>query len=209
METATIRIPEEKKNLLKAAASLENRKMNDIVIELIDEYIESRKETLELLAIPGFLRRIRTSQREYREGKGVSLEDVRKHSWTVNLSRAARKALGQDRKQSVQLRIRDRLKQLEELENPLRHKDVRALEGKLVGLYRFRIGEYRVIFELDSRQNRDRRPRCRAPRKSLLIIVRLSLPPLVPDDVAALERPVVAEPADGPDAVGPRTQRFR
>ena len=78
METATIRIPEEKKNLLKAAASLENRKMNDIVIELIDEYIESRKETLELLAIPGFLRRIRTSQREYREGKGVSLEDVRK-----------------------------------------------------------------------------------------------------------------------------------
>ena len=78
METATIRIPEDKKNLLKAAASLENRKMNDIVIELIDEYIESRKETLELLAIPGFLRRIRTSQREYREGKGVSLEDVRK-----------------------------------------------------------------------------------------------------------------------------------
>ena len=78
METATIRIPEDKKNLLKAAASLENRKMNDIVIELIDEYIESRKETLELLAVPGFLRRIRASQREYREGKGVSLEDVRK-----------------------------------------------------------------------------------------------------------------------------------
>ena len=76
METATIRIPEEKKNLLKAAASLENRKMNDIVIELIDEYIERRKETLELLAIPGFLRRIRTSQREYREGKGVSLKDA-------------------------------------------------------------------------------------------------------------------------------------
>ena len=78
METATIRIPEEKKNLLKAAASLENRKMNDIIIELIDEYIERRRETLELLAIPGFLRRIKTSQREYREGKGVSLEDVRK-----------------------------------------------------------------------------------------------------------------------------------
>ena len=36
------------------------------------------------------------------------------------------------------------------LENPLRHKDVRALEGRLLGLYRFRIGEYRVIFELES-----------------------------------------------------------
>lgn len=78
METATIRIPEDKKNLLKAAASLENRKMNDVVIELIDDYIERHKETMELLAIPGLLRKIRTSQREYREGKGVSIEDVRK-----------------------------------------------------------------------------------------------------------------------------------
>jgi PHD/YefM family antitoxin component YafN of YafNO toxin-antitoxin module len=76
METATIRIPEEKKNLLKAAASLENRKMNDVVIDLIDEYIERRKETMELLASPGFLRKIRAAQREFREGKGVSLEDA-------------------------------------------------------------------------------------------------------------------------------------
>lgn len=78
METATIRIPEDKKNLLKAAASLENRKMNDVVIELIDDYIERHKETMELLAIPGLLRKIRTSQREYREGRYVSIEDVRK-----------------------------------------------------------------------------------------------------------------------------------
>lgn len=78
METATIRIPEDKKNLLKAVASLENRKMNDIVIDLIDEYVEKRQETLELLAIPGLLRRVRAASREFREGKGVSLEDVRK-----------------------------------------------------------------------------------------------------------------------------------
>ena len=78
METATIRIPEEKKNLLKAAASLENRKMNDVVIDLIDEYIERRKETLELLAIPGLLRTVRAASREFREGKGVPIEDVRK-----------------------------------------------------------------------------------------------------------------------------------
>ena len=76
METATIRIPEEKKNLLKAAASLENRKMSDVVIELIDEYIESRKETMELLAIPGLLRTVRAASREFREGKGVPLEDA-------------------------------------------------------------------------------------------------------------------------------------
>ena len=78
METATIRIPEEKKNLLKAVASLENRKMNDIVIDLIDEYVERRKETLELLAIPGLYKKVMAASREFREGKGVSLEDARK-----------------------------------------------------------------------------------------------------------------------------------
>jgi PHD/YefM family antitoxin component YafN of YafNO toxin-antitoxin module len=76
METATIRIPEEKKNLLKAVASLENRKMNDILIDLIDDYVERRKETLELLAIPGLLREVRAASREFRQGKGVSLEDA-------------------------------------------------------------------------------------------------------------------------------------
>jgi predicted transcriptional regulator len=78
METATIRIPEEKKNLLKAVASLENRTMNDILIDLIDDYVERRKETLELLAIPGFTRRLQASRREFREGKFVSMEDARK-----------------------------------------------------------------------------------------------------------------------------------
>jgi PHD/YefM family antitoxin component YafN of YafNO toxin-antitoxin module len=76
METATIRIPEEKKNLLKAAASLENRKMNDIVIELIDEYIERRKETLELLAIPGLYKKVMAASREFHAGKSVPLKDA-------------------------------------------------------------------------------------------------------------------------------------
>jgi len=49
---------------------------------------------------------------------------------------------------SVHARILDRLDQLSALENPLRHKDVRDLEGKFQGYYRLRIGEYRLIFEL-------------------------------------------------------------
>ncbi len=36
------------------------------------------------------------------------------------------------------------------MENPLRHTDVRSLEGKLKGYHRLRIGEYRAIFEMDS-----------------------------------------------------------
>jgi predicted RNA-binding protein Jag len=78
METATIRIPEKKKNLLKAIASLENKKMNDIIVDLIDDYAERRRESLELLAIPGFLKEIRKAEREIREGKTVSLEDVQR-----------------------------------------------------------------------------------------------------------------------------------
>lgn len=78
METATIRIPEEKKNLLKAVASLENRKMNDILSDLIDDYVERHKETLELMAIPGLYRRLQAARREFREGKSVPIEVVRK-----------------------------------------------------------------------------------------------------------------------------------
>jgi hypothetical protein len=78
METATIRIPEDKKNIFKAIASLENRKMNDILVDLIDDYVDRRKETLELLAIPGFYEQVRASSLEFRQRKSVSLKDARK-----------------------------------------------------------------------------------------------------------------------------------
>ncbi len=78
METATIRIPEDKKNLLKAIASLENRKMNDLLVDLIDDYAERSKETLELLAIPGLYEQVCVSSREFRERKTISLKDARK-----------------------------------------------------------------------------------------------------------------------------------
>jgi len=78
METATIRIPEDKKNLLKAVASLENRKMNDLIVDLIDEYIARRNETAELMAIPGLYDKVRASSREFRQRKAVSLSNARK-----------------------------------------------------------------------------------------------------------------------------------
>jgi len=74
-------------------------------------------------------------------------------TWSVELSISDLKALHRlGKKASV--RILDRLGDLEEAENPLRHKDIRALEGKLKGFYRFRIGTYRVIFELDAENRR-------------------------------------------------------
>jgi len=78
MNTATIRIPEEKRNILKAISSLENKKLNEIVIELIDEYVERHKETLELLSIPGLFKTLMTSSEEFEKGGGVKIKDARK-----------------------------------------------------------------------------------------------------------------------------------
>jgi len=78
MATATIRIPEDKKNILKAISSLENRKLNEIIVELIDEYIERHKETLELLSIPGLYEKLIKASKEFKEGKSVTIENVKK-----------------------------------------------------------------------------------------------------------------------------------
>lgn len=78
MNTATIRIREDKKNMLKAISSLENKKMNDIIVDLIDEYIDRHKETLELLAIPGLYEKIRRASKEFKEKKTVALKNARK-----------------------------------------------------------------------------------------------------------------------------------
>lgn len=51
---------------------------------------------------------------------------------------------------SVYRRMLDHLDQLTVLDNPLRHRDMRLLAGKLRGVYRFRVGEVRLILEIDS-----------------------------------------------------------
>jgi mRNA-degrading endonuclease RelE of RelBE toxin-antitoxin system len=68
--------------------------------------------------------------------------------WSVELSKYALKALKRLDK-AASLRILDRLGELAETDNPLRHKDVRSLEGTPKGYNRLRTGEYRAIFELD------------------------------------------------------------
>lgn len=73
MSTATVRIPEEKRDILKVIASVEKREMKDILAELIDEYIERHKETLDLLSRPGWVKAIQHGKKEVRrEVKGKS-----------------------------------------------------------------------------------------------------------------------------------------
>ena len=78
MRTVTIRILEDKKNMLQAISNLENKKMTDMIVELIDEYAKKYKETLELLSIPGLHDKLIKSKNEFREGKAVTIKDIRK-----------------------------------------------------------------------------------------------------------------------------------
>jgi len=74
MTTATVRIPEEKRDILKVIASIEKSEIKDILSELIDEYIERHRETLELLSKPDWVNAIRKGKEEVKRGvKGKTL----------------------------------------------------------------------------------------------------------------------------------------
>jgi len=67
MGTSTVRIPDDKRDKLKILASIEKRQMKDILSELIDEYIERHKETLELLSNPEWVEMIEAGKAEVLE----------------------------------------------------------------------------------------------------------------------------------------------
>jgi predicted CopG family antitoxin len=77
MATATVRIPAEKRDILKVIASLEKKEMKEILSDLIDEYIERHKETLELLSQPEWVEAIEQGKAEVARGvKGKSLDEL-------------------------------------------------------------------------------------------------------------------------------------
>jgi len=76
MNATTLRLPEKKLKLIRAIAGYENRPLSKIFEELVDMYIERHKETLELLAIPGFVEECKRGLREIREGGGKGLDEL-------------------------------------------------------------------------------------------------------------------------------------
>ena len=77
MENTTVRIPKEKRDTLKIISSVERRDLIEILSELIDEYIERHKETLELLSKPEWVEMIRKGKKEIEEkAKGKSLNEL-------------------------------------------------------------------------------------------------------------------------------------
>jgi mRNA interferase RelE/StbE len=74
-------------------------------------------------------------------------------NWTVELSKDTLKYLKKLSRNTAQ-RILDSLERLESTKNPAFHKDVKPLTGKLKGYYRLRVGDYRLILELDNDNRR-------------------------------------------------------
>ncbi|MEE9523463.1 MAG: hypothetical protein V3V59_01800 [Thermodesulfovibrionales bacterium] len=71
MATTTVRIPEEKRDLLKIVASVEKRDIKDILTELIDEYLERHQETLEILSRPDWVDAITKGLKASERGETV------------------------------------------------------------------------------------------------------------------------------------------
>ena len=77
MSTATVRIPEQKRDVLKIIASLEKREMKEILSDLIDEYIDRHRETLDLLSKPEWVELINNGRNEVIQGvRGKLLDEL-------------------------------------------------------------------------------------------------------------------------------------
>ena len=77
MATATVRIPADKRDILKVIAGIERTEMKEILSELIDEYIERHKETLELLSRPEWVEIIARGKEEVESGiRGKTLDEL-------------------------------------------------------------------------------------------------------------------------------------
>jgi predicted CopG family antitoxin len=77
MATATVRIPAEKRDILRIIAGIEKTKMKEILSELIDEYIERHQETLDLLSRPDWVDIIVRGKGEVNTGvKGRRLDEL-------------------------------------------------------------------------------------------------------------------------------------
>ena len=77
MAAATVRTPEDKRDILKIISSMEKRDIKEILSELVDEYIERHKETLELLSKPDWVEVIKKGKEEVARGiKGKVLNGL-------------------------------------------------------------------------------------------------------------------------------------
>jgi len=72
-------------------------------------------------------------------------------NWKIEIKPTAEKSYHKLAKRTRK-RIKETLLKLEESNNPLLQKNVRALTGQLKGDYRLRVGDWRILFTPDKQQ---------------------------------------------------------
>lgn len=70
-------------------------------------------------------------------------------TWRIEVKPSAEKRFHKLDK-TTRRRILEALREIEEAEYPLRHAQVRALTGELLGDYRLRVGDWRILFTPDT-----------------------------------------------------------
>lgn len=78
MITTTVRIPEDKRDLLKIVASIEKKDLKEILSELIDEYLDRHKETLEILSRPDWVAAINKGIQSSEKGEVIEWRSKKK-----------------------------------------------------------------------------------------------------------------------------------
>ncbi|MBA7649136.1 hypothetical protein ES703_56930 [subsurface metagenome] len=76
MGATTLRLPDEKLRLIRAIAGYENRPLSKIFEELLDEYIDRHRESLELIGIPGFVEECKKGLEEIKKGDGKDINEM-------------------------------------------------------------------------------------------------------------------------------------
>ena len=76
MGATTLRLSDDKLRLIRAIAGYENRPLSKIFDELVSEYIERHRETLELIGIPNFVDECKEGLKEVKEGGGKDLDEL-------------------------------------------------------------------------------------------------------------------------------------
>ncbi len=76
MGATTLRLPDEKLRLIRAIAGYENRPLSKIFEELLDEYIDRHRESLELIAVPGFVEECKKGLEEIKKGDGKDINEM-------------------------------------------------------------------------------------------------------------------------------------
>ena len=76
MGATTLRLPDEKLRLIRAIAGYENRPLSKIFEELLDEYVDRHRESLELIGVPGFVEECKKGLEEIKKGDGKDINEM-------------------------------------------------------------------------------------------------------------------------------------